>query len=498
MPNTRVPVNNTYQTQQVPLIKELNSRSINTNKDDDFVNCFPELVMNRLTKDDHFHLIKRSGSTQFIASTDSGGVRGMYYWKDQSEIYVSILNKMYVYNADTGALITTLAAIFGTTTGKVGFTEFLYDTGVTKLVVTDGTTLSTIDTAHTVVPNVDADMPVHVPEPLFLDGYIFVLKVNTADVYNSDLNDPLAWTAGNFITAEMFADRASHIAKINNYMLIFGAKSIEYFWDAGITPGSPMQRNDTPVKLNGIYGGMAQFGNRIYFVGNQSESEPDVFMLEDFKITNVGNGAIRRHLASLTGTWATELQAGVISIDGHNFYVLDTGTATYALILDVGNAPYMMSMDVNLWFRLIYQNGTRFNISNVLNIGTAGNYKSIFTLDTGQAIYKFDPSLYQDNGTNFTASVVTEHLDFDTYNQKTMSQLIVWADRPPGTAPILVQWTDDDYQTYNTGLSVDLNQEYAQIQRLGRFRRRAFKLTYTNNQPMRLKLLEVDVNIGST
>lgn len=490
MPFSKTPSQSTYQTKIIKLVKELNSRDTNTNKDEDYVNVFTELIKNRQTKEHEFNLVKRNGTADFI--TAAGGaaeVRGAYYWKDQSEIYLAITTKVYVFNAVTGALITTLNAVFGTSSGAVGFCEFLYDTGITKLVVTDGTTLSTIDTAHTVVAGADADMPVHVPMPVFLDGYLFILKISTADIYNSNLNDPLAYTPGDFITAEMVADKATAIVKLNNYLVVFGNKSIEYFWDAAEPSGSPLHRNDTPIKLNGYLGGLAQLGNKIYFIGAFNDSQPDLYILEDFKINPYGSEALRRHLGSLTGTFSTALIGNIASISGHDFYVLNTGTSTYT-----------MELETKLWARWTYQAQSYFPIAFTMNVQTASAYKCVFTLkgSNNNAVYKFDPSVYQDSSTNFTCTVVTDQEEFDTYNQKTMSRLIIWADRPSTASSLNIQWADDDYQTYNTAIAVDLFQELPCVYRLGRFRRRSFKLTFSDNQPLRLKGLEVDINLGQT
>lgn len=490
MPFSKTPQQSTYQTKTIRLVKELNSRGTNTNKDEDYINVFAELIKNRETKEHEFNLVKRDGTTSFAtAAGGSNEVRGAYYWKDQSEIYLAISTKVYVFSATAGTLSATLNGVFGTSTGAVGFCEFLYDTGVTKLVVTDGTTLSTIDTAHTVVASADADMPAHIPMPVFLDGYLFILKTSTADIYNSNLNDPLAYTAGDFITAEMFADKATAIVKLNNYLVVFGNKSIEYFWDAAIATGSPLQRNDTPIKLNGYLGGLAQLGNKVYFIGSWDDSQPDLFILEDFKITPNGSEALRRHLSSLTGTFATALVGNIVSTGGHDFYVLNTGSSTYAL-----------ELETRLWARWAYQALTYFPIAFAMNVQTTAAYKCVFTMNgsSDNAIYKFSPTLYQDSAVNFTSTVITDQVDFDTYNNKSMSRMVIWADKPTATASVTVYYTDDDYQNYTLWGTVDLYQEMPDIQRGGRFRRRAIKLTYAANQPLRLKGLEVDLNMGST
>lgn len=484
----RTPTQSTYQTKKVSLLAEMNSRGIDTTKDEYLVNIFPEIVKNKDTGENSIKLVKRDGCTSYISL--SGTVRGCHYWKDQNRLFFAISDDVYVYNATTGALVTTLNTVFATTTsGYVGFCEFLYDDGSVKLVVTDGTTLSTIDSSNTVVAGADADMPVHLPYPIFLDGYLFIAKVNTADIYNSNLNNPLLYTAGDFISAEMVADTLTYIVKLNNYIVVFGNGSIEYFWDAAIASGSPLQRNDTPVKLNGFIGGVAQIGNKLYFIGEEMSSQPDVFMLEDFKMKSVGNEAIRRHLASLADT--STIKSGFVSMGGHNFYVMDTGSDTY-----------VFDTETSLWTKWTFQQQTRFPFSFSLNLNTGSSAisgsKGLFILQNANTVYRFSSSLYQDDGTAFTCIAVTDKNAFESYRNKFMGRLIVWANKTSSSSLLSIQYTDDDYQTYSTARTMDLSLKRPVLYQLGEFRERAFKLTFTDNFPLLLQGLEVDINMGAS
>ena len=483
---SKTPAQSTYSTKTIRLVRELNSRGTSTAKDEDYVNFYPELIKNRNTKENELFLVKRDGTTQFVASVGATSVRGMYFWEEQNYLFVAVSDDIYIYNGTSGVLAATLNTAFGTTTGHVGFCEFLYDTGTVKLVATDGTTMITIDSSGTKVVGADADMPVHLPYPVFLDGYLFILKAGTADIYNSDLNDPLAYTAGNFLQAEMAADTASFLTKINNYILVFGTASIEYFWDAAGTT-SPLQRYDAALKLSGIVGGYADIGNKVFFIGSDNESMPDIFLLEDLKKTPIGTEAIRRHLGSILSTGVTTIQAAVVSRSGHDLYVFNTGSACYAY-----------DIDSKLWVRWAWQAGTNFAITHSVNAMTGGGYKTFFALSGDSAIYRFDSGLYQDNGVTFPCVCVTDNEDFDTLNQKTMSRLVVWADTPSASSTGTIQWSDDDYLTFNTGHTVDLYHELPCTRQLGRFRQRAFKWTYTQNQPHRLQSFEVDINMGQT
>jgi len=71
-------------------------------------------------------------------------------------------------------------------------------------------------------------------------------------------------------------------------------------------------------------------------------------------------------------------------------------------------------------------------------------------------------------------------------------------DRPANDATILVQWSDDDYRTYNTGLTTNMNQDNACVYRMGSFRQRIFKLTFTANELFRIQEVEVDINKGNS
>lgn len=487
MPYSKTPAVSTYETKQINLLAEMNSRGILPTTDVDYINCWPDVTKNKTTKEQSVNIRKREGSSSFI-TLPSSNVRGVYFWEDLGKLFVAVGADVLVYNMPSGTLGATLTNVFPTTTtGIVGFTEFLYDTGTVKLVVTDGTTLSTIDNVLIVVAGADPDMPVHIPNPVFLDGYLFIVKTTSADLYNSNLNDPLAYTTGDFISSEIIPDRVTYVTKLNNYILLFGNDSIEYFWDAANATGSPLQRNDTPVKFTGLIGGITQLGSKIYFVGDTDHSQANVFVLEDFKITLCGNETVSRYLNSASAG----MYANIISMAGFNFYVLYAGAYTY-----------VMELESQLWTRWVYgpltASNYSFNMQFAFNVRTTTTDFTLFTLASSAVVYKFDPSLYQDSGQIITAQGVTNNEEFDTRNRKFMYRLTVWADKPTATSPLLIQWTDDDYQTYNTGITVDLYQQMPCIYRLGSFRRRAFKWTHEANQPLRIQTLEVDINKGQT
>ena len=488
---TKAPTQDTYSSERVNLFREMAFRDGgDSGKDEDYLNVFMEPVRQSKLNDTRRFIIKRSGIVNAVASPGAA-IRGMYYWADQSKLFYCAGRNIYVYNVNTNST-TTLTNVFTTSSGTVGMCEYLYDTGVVVICATDGTATSglvTIDSANTVTTCADVDLPTHLPYPVFLDGYLFLAKANSADVYNSDLNNPLSWTTTGVITAEMEADLVVRIAKINNYLIVFGKESIEYFWDASEpAPGSPMLRNDTPIKINSYLGGFANYGNVIYYIGQDAGGQPDIFKLKDFKIDQIGTPAVSRYLDSATDGIAN-WTGNIVSEQGHTFYIITAGTSK----------TFVCDVEQMLWTRWAFQNGNTFDIFKSAMGASTTNTRTYFALvGSSSPIYYLDKAIYQDDGVAFTCKITTENNDFGTLNRKTMSRLSFIGDRPPIDASMTIQWSDDDYQSFNTGVTVNLNQDNAAIYRMGSFRQRIFKLTFSANTLFRVQDLEVNINKGAS
>lgn len=481
------PRQSTYQDREVFLLKEYNSRDSGFAKDIDYVNVFFEVTKNKTTGENTYNVFFRPGLTQFSAVLQSTNVRQIYYWEERQKYYVWVDSAIQIVNGTTGVVEATIAGALGTSSGPVGVTEFLYDNGDVKLVFTDGTSLKTIDSANTIVASTSPDKPATIlTSMVFIDGYLFVVKADTADIYNSNLNDPLAFTAGDFISAEMKADKLSYLAALNNYLVAFGSSSIEYFWDAANATGSPLQRNDTPIKFNGFLGGLAQTGNKIYFVGNTNENFPSVFVLEDFKIQEVGEDNLRRQLEANTSSYSN-YAGNIVAVNGHIFYVLTADQYTY--VVDV---------ETNLYTRWTGIATTTLPVLYSANGKTSTTYYPVVYVQGSQYLDKFNKNTCLDYGLSYTATIVTGLEDFDSYHEKSMGRLVVVGDRPTVNTDVSLSWTDDDYQTYSTPRTINMNQYVPDLQQLGFFRRRAFKLSCQPTVPFRIQYFKVSINIGAS
>ena len=491
---SKAPTQDTYSSERVSLFREIALRDGGTSgKDEDYLNVFSEIVKQTKAGDQRRFVMKRAGTALAIPSVEATVLRGLHFATDKNKLYYCVGRNVYVYAFATSSS-TTLTNVFATSTGTVGFTEFLYDDGSVKMVVSDGSATSgivTIDDANTVVTSSDVDIPAHDPNIVFLDGYLFLVKENSSLIYNSVLNDPLT-TTGNpgtgdsIIAPEQEPDQVIRLAKLNNYLIAFGSTSIEYFWDAAnASPDSPMQKNDTPIKINTYLGGFATYGNSIFYIGANANGQPDVFVLKDFKLDSIGTPSISRYLSSVTASVAS-WKGAIIAIQGHVFYTINAGL----------NKSWAIDIETGLVTRFAYKAQEVFDISASTNLFNTSSTRTYFSLGTDSAIYRFDETLFQDSGVNYTCSIITEAADFGTLNRKTMHRLSLIGDRPSANTYLSIQWSDDDYATYSNAVTTNLKQDLVCIRQLGWFRQRIFKFTYSDNYPFRIQDIEVDINKG--
>lgn len=509
---SKTPTQDTYSTVEFPFTKEMNSRGFSTDKDIDYLNIVFTHKVNKLTGEHTLSANKRCGWSRLSNSIVPSPriVTGMHVWDGYfagvKYLVLGLDNgdiKITSYNAGNFSTTATISAATSglTTNTKIGFCDFLYDNGTVKLVATDGTKICTIDSGFTTVTSADADFPACYAQPIFMDGYVFLIKTLTGDIYNSDLNDPLAWTAGNFISTESSPDKVYYLHKIQNYLVAIGNQSVEFFYNAGVSTGSPLQVNRSLTQSIGLgYPAFPsyQYNDAIYFIGYNysNNSASSALSLYSIGINGVKDIAPQNLKIFLNGFSTTP--------SNRNYYI---GVYTYA---DIGADILVLTTSdaagnyIYLALNLSNNTLTRFsqlptNIPwSIRFIAPQTTPINIIYADSS-GFYYIDDTANQDLASlTIPFHIITDLEDFDTINQKSMNRLTLVGEKPTSTANVNVQWTDDDYQNYNTAIAVNMNQELPSITRLGRFRRRALKISGDHSQPFSLDRIEVDINKGNT
>jgi hypothetical protein len=474
--------------------------------------------------------------------------RGCYVWeKTTSATYYYAVwgNKVYTStDAITWTAVTTLSVNSAT---PVGFSEFISSANVKSLVMVDGVDgyVFTDNTAGTKIVDVDFPTP-HVPNPVVIDAYLFLAKAGTGDIYNSDLDNPASWTAGSFISSELYPDDVKAIAKVKNYLLAVGSSGCEFFYDNANPTASPLARYEgaslpfgtvTPYTL-------ATNKSTCMLLTSNSEGGLSFRVIDGFKDQEISAPWLLDMLNyefSANGLTPSDLRGYFVRLSGDLYYVLYLSKQTG----DVGLGFAMMySFDLQTWVRLGYDKAgsvetvwpVAYSAGGSSNdsvtfvqgyennnpgspmawFGTWGVSKVVSTFSTyptAEDNFNVATSL---NTYKIVCSVQTSAFDFGSLNRKVMYRAGLLATvynygKATGgvvtsAVPFYISYTDNDYATFSTERTITIDpystaessNNFPFLTQLGSFRQRAFKIRWgdSSNSFVRLRAIEVDINKG--
>jgi len=326
----------------------------------------------------------------------------------------------------------------------------------------------------------------------YLDTYTVVAGID-GRIYTSNPNDPTEWGALNYITAESDPDNIVGIVKHLNYILAFGTTSIDFFYDAGTYPGSPLANAPSyKIELGCANGdSIASFQNVTVWLGTSKELGATVYAISGAAPEKVSTPYIDRILNSST---LEDITAFPLRINGHTFYVLTLHDINVTIVYDVNE---------KIWYQwTLWAEGNA--TSGVPGIYAEQYFRPSFFASANNKYYLLD----DDNGTLYTMSsdyyndidapiyyrCVTDLVDANSTKRKFFQRLEIIGDKVP--AVMNVRHTEDDYASWSSYRQVDLNKPRSQIYQGGSGRRRAWEFLCTDNQPLRLLAAEIDYNIG--
>ncbi len=523
---------------RIPLVGHTLYRDSARSKDAFYKNCFQESTKNDIVEEKKIYLVKRPGLSLSVTTAGTGTARGLAYFAGST--YAVIGDKVY---KDTAASIQTL----GTSTGPCGFVEY-DNAGVSYLFLCDGTDGYSITSAGvitkinqtystwaastnysvgdkrvptvangyyyevtadagssggseptwpTTIGNTVVDSGItwtcagsyggfpspHIPTPVFVDGYLTLAASNSADIYNSDPDNAYGWSTGNFTTAEMWPDHVLALARQNNQMVAFGEYSTEFFYDAA-TSGTPYARNEAAALQMGIAAPYALYQNEKFciFIGQSESGGRAAWLIEGFQPKKISTESIERILDA-EGTSITTAYGFGVRTKGHLFFVINLTSTT--LVYD---------LEEKVWHEWS-SNSNGSHIAFAYNhMADAGNGKSYLLHKSDGKIYTLNPLVYQDNSVAIIVELMTAKQDAGNMNRKFCRNMTLVGDSFSNDT-IDVRWTNDDYDTFTNWKSLPLTRPW--FARCGEFRRRAFNLKYTGNNPLRLEALELEIDQGS-
>lgn len=173
----------------------------------------------------------------------------------------------------------------------------------------------------------------------YLDGLFYVMDP-AGTIWNStNDDDPATWGATDFITAEFEPDQGVFLGKYLNYLVAMGQWSIQLFWNAANSPGSPLSpvQNGTLLIGCGSADSVAQTESTLVWIARRKGQGSTVHkgrfiaMLEGQSYVTISTPDVDRVLDA--DTLAT-VYSCIMELSGHTWYVLSLGVTGVSLVYD--------------------------------------------------------------------------------------------------------------------------------------------------------------------
>jgi hypothetical protein len=411
---------------------------------------------------------------------------------------------------------------------------FLLDSTLTLSEITDGDYLAST-----------------VPGAVWLDGTFYVMDA-TARIYGSDLNNPSAWNALNFITAIKEPGAGVAIAKSQNYIIAFKEWSTELFFDAGNATGSPLSPVDNGFSLVGCASGysVTEVDGTLFWVSQTKQNGRGVHMMIGLESKEITTPSVQR---ILNRDDMSQVSAYGLRIGGAVCYILtlkDTGvTLVYnaqsakwsewtsltartpqsctitrsgqvatvtcnnhgladgdpALIAGANDVEYNGRHQINVidanTFSFYVENSPATPATGTITV--TGYDSSYFKLTKHVKAIGRDLLLHETNGHVYTPKdtegsddapidfvIRTGKFDGGSEARKTLASASLIGNKSDSEA--MMRWSDDDYQTNSKYRRIDLSKDRAKLNRCGSFRRRSFDIRHVADTTIQLVALEIE------
>lgn len=491
------------KTVRIPLIGQTFSRPsggslfYNTGKDMSFTNVLFSKRVNPFSKQEQILCHQRPGirtGTTFSGAT-SLLTAGLVDYPTPAEVALVADSNgdLRIYETTTlAATITATSATnasrmasfpISTTEGGIAF-QFL-DSATPRAFIYNLAT----DTATEIT---DADFPDSVTTGNFVykNGYLYIMTT-TGLVYNSDLNSSTSWGSTSFISTRVGAGGRS-LVKYKDKILAFGGNYIDVFEDVGNPTGSPLRRVDE-LCIND-YGLIAPsagqqtssgldlieaFDTVFWINSGTTSSGVGIYQLDNLKPVRVSPPEMENILATgfVTGI------AGGINLFGHRYLILNT------------SASYLVFLNLDLQV-FTYWLGPSVAINGAYILPEIGGQSTEFVVWTDSRRGRIEygtgvADVWSDFGTGTNVNIMTSLIDFGTEKRKRLHQLTLIGFDALATTTVSINWTDNDYVSFNTARTVDMNNFRAYLTNCGSFRRRAFQIS-TTGAPFQVEALELE------
>jgi hypothetical protein len=325
--------------------------------------------------------------------------------------------------------------------------------------------------------------PYTVPGIVVLGDSAYVMD-NSGLIWGSPGNNPYHWPPENRIPADYESDPGVAIAKYLTYLVAFGTYTTQFFYDAGVSPGSALLPYlSASIKVGCFSAATVQtFDKTVVWMSQNKEGLRQICKFDGLNAVPISTPAIDKLIA---GSNPKFFRSDFITYLEHEFYLLSLDT-------DSGWLTFVYDLVTNEWFRwgdsyFGQQDGKAFLTGgSATNISNAGQ-NSYFLDELNGNVYSLGSNSTDYDGDYVFASQ-TQKFDGGNNTNKFWGPMELIGDRTD--AVVNIQFTDDDYNTWSNGRQVVMSTPRPIIYQTGQSRRRALLITSFDSKPLALEEIE--------
>lgn len=420
--------------------------------------------------------------------------------------------RVYAASSSGHTLITTA----GPTSTNIDFAPFTFISGQVGVFITglpSGNSgfynISTSTFTGGLAPGLNLTNPVSI------DNFVFANRNLTNDIQQCNFDNPLVWTAGDFITADLNPGLILRLKRVKNYIAVFKTQGVEFLFNAGNPSGSVLAQyesffcrldiGDSPNISPPQYGlQVIEYQDKLLFTANGSFNKPGIYSIDPTGLELLTTAPIfadnSAGLTFLSGPLA------IIEITGRPF--LSFGFNLPLNFMDLQSKEFVSFVDFNgnpLRFR--------FSFSSFNNISyffwEPGSFPpNAPTTSLNVFSTAGDP---RDYGINTITSIIsTGMLNHDTTYLKRCNCIKLDMSMPVANSsftptvtitainngnPPTNLWTRSFELTADT--NANTSRMVKQLRRLNKYREQSYELVFTNIREAYLYGMSFDLDIGT-
>ena len=465
------------EPKRLPLVIEPGNRDETSVRDSKLINGY--LEVNEESKE--VHLYNRPGLTWAYTPAASAAGRGVYNWN--GVLYAIVGSSLYQFDGvstwTAKGTVDTTGGVYTFDTTKGATPRLVLNNGVKAYYYSDAGGFSQITDPDFPTTGLCKGSP-------YLDGTTYVMTTAAA-IQGSGLNDPTSWAADNSIQAYIESDLGVRLAKQLVYIVALKTNSVEVFYDAGNSTGSPLGRVPGQKVSWGCRSGdsVHTLEGDLFWLSRTTSGSVGAMMMSNVKAEPISTSSVERLLQVAD---YTTVYSWAVRVDGHKFYGVTLKNSNLTLVYDATSQHWAQWTDSNGNYLPIVDSTVGLDNQPLVQMEGTGQ---LFKVDTTRAYDTLDNA-----GTVglIPVDIITPNFDAGTTRGKYLNRLEVVGDQTPGSV-LQMRFNDNDYapDSWSPFFTLDMAQKRPQLDSLGTFSRRAFHFRHVQAAPLRLSAVELNL-----